>query len=38
MQHLLRLKDAAHLVGAGMHRRGIAAALRFHTAHRRMAG
>jgi len=38
MQRLLKLKDAAHLVGAGMHRRGIGAAIRFHTAHRRMAG
>jgi hypothetical protein len=38
MQHLLKLKDAAHLVGSGMQRRGIAAAIRFHTAHRRMAG
>lgn len=38
MQHLLKLKDAAHLVGAGMQRKGIAAAIRFHTAHRRMAG
>lgn len=38
MQHVLRLKDAAHLVGAGIHRKGIAAAFRFHTAHRRMAG
>ena len=38
MQNLLKLKDAAHLVGAGIHRKGIAAAIRFHTAHRRMAG
>lgn len=38
MQQLLKLKDAAHLVGSGIHRRGIAAAFRFHTAHRRMAG
>jgi hypothetical protein len=38
MQRLLKLKDAAHLVSAGMHRRGIGAAIRFHTAHRRMAG
>jgi hypothetical protein len=38
MQHLLKFKDAVHLVGAGMHRKGIGAAIRFHTAHRRMAG
>jgi hypothetical protein len=38
MQHLLRLKDAAHLIGAGINRKGVAAAFRFHTAHRRMAG
>jgi hypothetical protein len=38
MQRLLKFKDAAHLVGAGMHRKGITAAIRFHTAHRRMAG
>lgn len=38
MQHLLRLKDGVHLVGSGMQHKGIAAAIRFHTAHRRMAG
>jgi hypothetical protein len=38
MQHLLKLKDAAHLVGGGIQRRGIGAAIRFHAAHRRMAG
>jgi hypothetical protein len=38
MQHLLKLKDAVHLVASGMHRNGVAAAIRFHTAHRRMAG
>lgn len=38
MQHILKLKDAAHLVGAGINRKGMAAAIRFHTAHRRMAG
>lgn len=38
MQHLLKLKDGAHLVAAGMSRRGIAAAVRFHATHRRMAG
>lgn len=38
MQHLLKLKDAAHLVGGGIQRKGIGAAIRFHTAHRRMAG
>ncbi|MET0532793.1 MAG: sulfotransferase [Steroidobacter sp.] len=38
MQQLLRLKDGAHLVAAGMHRKGIAAAVRFHATHRRMAG
>lgn len=38
MQHLLKLKDGAHLVAAGMSRRGVAAAVRFHATHRRMAG
>lgn len=38
MQQLLKLKDAVHLVRAGMYRRGIAGAVRFHSAHRRMAG
>lgn len=38
MEKILRLKDAANLVKAGMDRKGIAAAIRFHTAHRRMAG
>lgn len=38
MQRWLKLKDGAHLVAAGMSRRGIAAAVRFHTTHRRMAG
>jgi hypothetical protein len=38
MQHLLRLKDGAHLVANGMSRRGVAAAVRFHATHRRMAG
>lgn len=38
MQKLLRLKDGAHLVAAGMSRRGMAAAVRFHATHRRMAG
>ncbi len=38
MQHLLKLKDGAHLVAAGMSRRGMAAAVRFHATHRRMAG
>jgi hypothetical protein len=38
MQQFLKLKDAAHLVASGMQRKGVAAAIRFHTAHRRMAG
>lgn len=38
MQQVLKLKDGAHLVAAGMSRRGVAAAVRFHTTHRRMAG
>lgn len=38
MQQVLKFKDAAHLVKGGMQRKGIAAAFRFHTAHRRMAG
>jgi hypothetical protein len=38
MQKILRVKDAANLVKAGMNRKGVAAAIRFHTAHRRMAG
>lgn len=38
MQRLLKLKDGAHLVMAGMSRRGVAAAVRFHATHRRMAG
>ena len=38
MQRILKMKDAAHLVGAGINRKGVAAAIRFHTAHRRMAG
>jgi len=38
MQRLLKWKDGAHLVVAGMSRRGVAAAVRFHATHRRMAG
>lgn len=38
LQKLLKLKDGMHLVAAGMHRRGLAAAVRFHATHRRMAG
>jgi hypothetical protein len=38
MQYLLKLKDGANLVAAGMSRRGVAAAVRFHATHRRMAG
>lgn len=38
MQRLLKLKDGAHLVAAGMHRKGIAAAVRYHATHKRMAG
>lgn len=38
MQQLLKLKDAAHLVANSMQRKGIAAAVRFHATHRRMAG
>jgi hypothetical protein len=38
MQQILKLKDGAHLVAAGMSRRGIGSAIRFHTMHRRMAG
>lgn len=38
MQQLLKLKDGAHLVAAGMQHKGIAAAVRFHATHRRMAG
>lgn len=38
MQYLLKLKDGAHLVATGMSRRGVAAAVRFHATHRRMAG
>lgn len=38
MQRLLKLKDGAHLVASGMSRRGVAAAVRFHATHRRMAG
>jgi hypothetical protein len=38
MQCLLKLKDGAHLVASGMSRRGVAAAVRFHATHRRMAG
>jgi hypothetical protein len=37
-QYMLKLKDGAHLVASGMSRRGIAAAVRFHATHRRMAG
>lgn len=38
MQRVLQLKDGAHLVANGMARRGVAAAIRFHATHRRMAG
>lgn len=38
MQYLLKLRDGAHLVATGMSRRGVAAAVRFHATHRRMAG
>jgi hypothetical protein len=38
MQLLLKLKDGVHLAAAGVQRKGIAAAVRFHTTHRRMAG
>jgi hypothetical protein len=38
MQKALQLKDGAHLVASGMARRGVAAAIRFHATHRRMAG
>lgn len=38
MQKVLKLKDGAQLVATGMSRRGLAAAVRFHTTHRRMAG
>lgn len=38
MQQLLKLKDGVHLVTNGMSRRGVAAAVRFHATHRRMAG
>ncbi|MFC4308906.1 sulfotransferase family protein [Steroidobacter flavus] len=38
MQYLLKLKDGAQLVKSGMARRGVAAAVRFHATHRRMAG
>lgn len=38
MQQILKLKDGVHLVVSGMSRRGLAAAVRFHTTHRRMAG
>jgi hypothetical protein len=38
MQTMLKLKDGAHLVKSGMARRGVAAAVRFHATHRRMAG
>ncbi|WP_218043107.1 sulfotransferase family protein [Steroidobacter gossypii] len=38
MQQLLKLKDGVHLVASGMSRRGVAAAVRFHATHRRMAG
>jgi hypothetical protein len=37
-QYMLKLKDGAHLVASGMSRRGVAAAVRFHATHRRMAG
>jgi hypothetical protein len=37
-QYMLKLKDGAHLVASGMSRRGLAAAVRFHATHRRMAG
>jgi len=36
-QYMLKLKDGAHLVATGMSRRGVAAAVRFHSTHRRMA-
>ena len=36
-QHMLKLKDGAHLVASGMSNRGVAAALRFHATHQRMA-
>ncbi len=36
-QYMLKLKDGAHLVASGMARRGVAAALRFHATHHRMA-
>lgn len=38
MQYMLKLKDGAQLVKSGMARRGVAAAVRFHATHRRMAG
>lgn len=38
MQQVLKLKDGVHLVASGMSRRGVAAAVRFHATHRRMAG
>lgn len=38
MQKALQLKDGVHLVANGMARRGVSAAIRFHTTHRRMAG
>lgn len=38
MQYMLKLKDGAHLIKSGMARRGVAAAVRFHATHRRMAG
>ncbi|WP_157994375.1 sulfotransferase family protein [Peristeroidobacter agariperforans] len=36
-QYVLKLKDGAHLVASGMSHRGVAAALRFHVTHHRMA-
>lgn len=36
-QYVLKLKDGAHLVASGMSHRGVAAALRFHATHHRMA-
>jgi hypothetical protein len=36
-QYLLKIKDGAHLVASGMSRRGVAAAVRFHATHQRMA-
>lgn len=38
MQQWLRLKDGLQLVVGGMQRRGLAASIRFHATHSRMAG